>query len=198
MSNYATKSLIDIAEEILLEKKAQANMYELFDIACEKKGLGEEVKANLIAQFYTDMISSAKFVYLGENEWDLKEHQEVALWEKDGSYYKEYNKVDIPVVEEVKPKVVEVVKVEPVVEEKLPVVDFDAPTVEDTTFEPAVDAYNEEVMEEETKVEEVTFDLPVEETTEYEDVFEEFEEDDDFDEEKYNEYMDTYEDQYDD
>ncbi len=193
MSDYANKSLIDIAEEVLFTKKAQANMYELFDIACEKKGIEETSKTDLIAQFYTDMISSAKFVYLGENEWDLKEHQEVSLWEKDGSYYKEYNKVDVPEIVEEKPVVV---APKPVVEEK-PVVDFEAEAPVDTDFEPAVDAYNEEVMEVETKeVEEEIPAIPAEEP-EYVDVFEEFEEDDDFDEEKYNEYMDTYEDQYD-
>ena len=196
MTQYVNKSLIDIAEELLLEKKTQINMYDLFDAACAKKGIDEDAKANLVAQFYTDMISSAKFVYLGENEWDLKEHQEVALWEKDGSYYKEYNKVEVPeeVVEEVKPepKPVVIEEPEPVFE------DIEEEVLEETTFEPAVDAYNEEVMEEEvTPIEDQI--IPAEEVeTGYEDVFDDFEEDDDFDEEKYNEYMDTYEDQYDD
>lgn len=195
MSNYATRSLIDIAEEILAQKKTQTNMYELFDIACEKKDIKETEKVNLIAQFYTDMISSAKFVYLGENEWDLKEHQEVTLWEKDGSYYKEYNKVDVPELEEEKPKPVVVKpKPKPVVEVvPEPVIEVEPEVVADAV----IDEYNKEVMKEETVAVEEEIVAVATPETDFEDVFEEFEEEDDFDEEKYNEYMDTYEDQYD-
>ena len=52
MKNYNGKSLIDIAEEILIENKAHTNMYELFDVACERKGIVKESKNKLIAQFY--------------------------------------------------------------------------------------------------------------------------------------------------
>lgn len=179
MSNYSGKSLVDITEEILLEKKSQENMYVLFDNACAKKGISDEDKVELLAQYYTDLISSAKFVYLGENEWDLKNNQDISLWEKDGSFYKEYNEVEMPEEEEVAPK--KEVKPEPVLAE---------PIVEETVEQKPVKVVDttpktEVIIEE---VDKSDFD---------EDLFEE-EYEDDFDEEKYNEYMDTYEDQYED
>lgn len=187
MSNYSGKSLVDITEEILLEKKSQENMYVLFDNACAKKGISDEDKVELLAQYYTDLISSAKFVYLGENEWDLKNNQDISLWEKDGSFYKEYNEVEMPEEEEVEPK--KEVKPEPVVAE--PVVA--EPVVEETVEEKPVKVVDTTPKTEVVIIEEADksgFD---------EDLFEEEEEyEDDFDEEKYNEYMDTYEDQYED
>lgn len=184
-------SLVDIASIILEETKEPINLYDLFDEVLKRKEIEVEDKAEVLALFYADLTISAKFVYTGENKWDLKSNQKIELWEKDGSYFKEYNEVEIPeeYLEKPKPKttakpavkVPKVEKEEPVKEET-PVVE-EAPVVEETTVaketpvvDPAVAQYEEQAAEE--------FE---------EDLFE-----DDFDEEKYNEYMDTYEDQYDD
>lgn len=205
------KSLLDLAEEILLEKKEHTNMYELFDIACKKRGIKESHKKELIAQFYTDMISSAKFVYLGDNEWDLKGNQEITLWEKDGSYYKEYNKVDVPGEISDDPKVVKAAKAKAAKAAraakakiakaaKLKAAAEEAALLEEASAVVEEPVVTVEVVENEVAVGK---DIPViveiipEQTLEFEEeLFEEV--DDDFDEEKYNEYMDTYEDQYED
>lgn len=183
-------SFVDIAELILKEKREPTSVYDLFDKVCEEKQVTDEEKLDSIAQFYADITTSAKFVYVGENTWDLKENQKIDLWEKDGSYYKEYNEVVIPeeYLEKPKPKpqpkaepVVEEAKVEPVVEEPV-----------QETVEVVAEPVQEEVQKplDESVVPAVEEDV---DSDEFDDeLF------DDFDEDKYNEYMDTYEDQYED
>ncbi len=181
------KSLIEAAREVLEVEKMPVNLYDLFDRVTAEAGLSEEDKQAAVTKFYTDLTISAKFVYVGNNEFNLKANEKIELWEKDGSFYKEYTVVELPeeYKEAPKPKKTKkaapvVVKAEPVVEEVLEVV----------------------VVEEEPVVTEAPVVAPVVEpaaegtAVDYEeDVFEEY---DEFDEDKYNEYMDTYEDQYED
>jgi DNA-directed RNA polymerase subunit delta len=186
-------SLVDIASIVLLETKEPMNLYDLFETVIKRKEIQVGDTTDLLTSFYADLTVSAKFVYTGENMWDLKSNQKIELWEKDGSFFKEYTEIDIPeeYLEEDKPKPVKAkakpVKATPVVEEETvvevaPVVEEEivakvAPVVEKPKASEVVDAVKE--YEEATSEE---FD---------EELF------DDFDEEKYNEYMDTYEDQYD-
>ena len=189
-------SLVDIASAVLLETKEPMNLYDLFTEVIKRKEIEVEDITDLLTGFYADLTVSAKFVYTGENMWDLKSNQKIELWEKDGSFFKEYTKIDLPeeYLEEEKPKPAKVVKPvvekveEPVVEPVAEPVIEEAPVVEPTVEETPV-------VEAATETPEVD---PVQEYEEY--VGEEFDEElfDDFDEDKYNEYMDTYEDQYDD
>ena len=185
-------SLMDAAVALLKSERKPMDIYLLFDKITEEKELSEEQKNDLITKFYSDLITSAKFVYTGENEWDLKDNQKIELWEKDGSFYKEYNVIELPedMLEEEKPKpkpkakpvVVEEYKEEPVVEA--------APVKEEVKPEPVVE------VKEEVKPEVEPVVTPDEAYDAFEDeVFDDY---DDFDEDKYNEYMDSYEDQYDD
>jgi DNA-directed RNA polymerase subunit delta len=188
-------SLVDIASIVLLEVKEPMNLYDLFETVIKRKEIKVGDTTDLLTSFYADLTVSAKFVYTGENMWDLKSNQKIELWEKDGSFFKEYTEIDIPeeYLEEEKPKPVKAkakpVKVAPtpVVEEK-PVVEVE-PVVEE---EPVVEVAPVVVKPKASDV--------VDAVKEYEEATaEEFDEElfDDFDEEKYNEYMDTYEDQYD-
>lgn len=189
-------SLIDAAVALLEVEKKPYDLYQLFDILTKDVELSDEEQGEIVTKFYSDLTTSAKFVYTGDNQWDLKANQKIELWEKDGSFYKEYTKVDLPeeykeapkpkkaaaepVVAVAKPKA----KAKKVVEE--PVVEV----VEEVKPEPVVEA-----VADKTPVPEFTESTKDEVVANYEEeVFEEFEE---FDEDKYNEYMDTYEDQYD-
>lgn len=189
-------SLIDAAVLIMSQEKQAFDLFELFDRVAEEFDLPAEQRDTLLNKFYTDLVTSAKFTYVGDNHWNLKANEKIELWEKDGSYYKEYNVVELP--EEYKidpyastkkpkpaaqPKVEEPVVVAAVeeVEEEV-VLDVPATPVVEPVMEPVV-AEDEPVLEVE------------EEETEDEEIFEDY---DEFDEEKYNEYMDNYEDQYDD
>lgn len=181
------KSLIEAASMLLENEKMPVNLYDLFDRITGEVGLSDTDKKEAITKFYTDLTTSAKFVYVGNNEWNLKVNEKIELWEKDGSFYKEYNVVDLPeeYKEAPKPKKTrktKAAKVEPVivVEEKPEVV-----VVEETPVVAAVEPVVAPVAEPAAEEAAVNYE---------EDVFEEY---DEFDEEKYNEYMDTYEDQYD-
>jgi DNA-directed RNA polymerase subunit delta len=195
-------SLIDAAATLLSTEKHPIDLYELYDKITSELELSEsEKEANLI-KFYTDLTVSAKFAYVGDNKWNLKINEKIELWEKDGSFYKEYNVVELPEEYKVEPyvnvKKAKVKKETPVVEQKLTKKEEVAQTdifnlpeepVEKQTEEPIVEPIDDthNIMESEPVVDVV------------EEFEEEFEEDyDDFDEEKYNEYMDTYEDQYED
>ncbi len=94
-------SYIDVAEEILTSSSDPIDLYDLFDqVVASFPKLGKDISLNdLISDFYNDLTSSAKFVYLGSNHWDLKRKHGVELWEKDGSYYNEYKEVYDEVIE---------------------------------------------------------------------------------------------------
>ena len=72
-------SLIVVAERIVFEKKEAINIYDLFDLVATEKGLSNPEKAAYISQFYSDLTTSAKFSYVGENKWDLKENHKLIL-----------------------------------------------------------------------------------------------------------------------
>ena len=187
-------SIIDAAVMVLESEKKPYDLYQLFDLVTKDMELTDDEKVDYLSKFYNDLTTSAKFVYVGDNQWDLKGNQKIELWEKDGSFYKEYTKVDLPEDYKEEPRVVKPaakaepkvvvtaeakpeVKPEPVipviedkVEETKPELSFEEPVVAPQVEEEVVDTYEEEI-------------------------FDDF---DDFDEDKYNEYMDTYEDQYDD
>ena len=196
-------SLVDVAEIILLEKKEALNIYELFNLVCKRKEVKENMKKELISQFYADLTVAAKFVYVGDNTWDLKGNQKIELWEKDGSFYKEYTEVVIPdeyldkeakkptKAKAKKAKVPKAVK-EVVEQVEVKEVDVEAKPEKEDVVVPVVEAVTEPV------VEAVVADAKPAVEGETPEVVEEFEEElfPDFDEEKYNEYMDTYEDQY--
>lgn len=192
-------SLMDAATKIMLKEKHSFNLYDLYDRVSELLNLSKEEHQELLSKFYTDLTTSAKFIYVGDNEWNLKANEKIELWEKDGSFYKEYTVIDLP----------EEYKIDPYAQKKKP-----KPPVKEDKPEPTPEPVVEETKEEPVVVEEVVVEEPViepvaEEPTskkadidfedeEYDEEEEVFDEYDDFDEEKYNEYMDNYEDQYDD
>ena len=177
-------SLIEAAVTELENNKMPCNVYELFDKVAAKKEMSEEEKGEAITKFYADLTTSAKFLYVGNNEWNLKSNEKIELWEKDGSFYKEYTVVELPEDFKEDPKPAKAPKKAKVVKEQVVKVVEPKP-------EPEVIVVEEPVK---PVVEPVAVVAPKTEGTE-EEVFEEYE---GFDEEKYNEYMDTYEDQYDD
>jgi len=191
-------SLVDVAEIVLRETKEPLDLYALYDAVCERKNIKPEDKDDIVSQFYADITVSAKFVYTGDNMWDIKSNQKIELWEKDGSFYKEYTEVVIPeeyLEKEVKktpePKVSKAKAATPVVEEVVEEAKVEEVVVEEVKVEETV---KPEANDTKTTVEPVVGEKTGEASTE------EYEEElfDDFDEDKYNEYMDTYEDQYED
>ena len=202
MIDLNEQSLINIAVDIL-EERHQGNqepvdLYELFDMVLEKKGVEIESVSDVLSSFYADITSSAQFVYTGQNRWDLKKHHKIELWEKDGSHFNEYLEVDDPELDEIiahkahlEKEHQEKLERRRIQEaEKLKEAEEAETLVEEIEEVPVVEAIEEEVIE---AIEEEVVEVEKAEETETE-VEEEY---DDFDEDEYNEYMDTYEDEYD-
>ena len=79
-------SMIEVAESLMLQKKKPQSIRNLIKEVIEMKGIDAN-DADKIAQLYIDITTSAKFVYCGEDTWDLKERQSLELWDRDGSYF---------------------------------------------------------------------------------------------------------------
>lgn len=79
----AEMSMINLAMEILLEEKKAMDFKEIFEKIAELKGLSEEEKAELIAQFYTDLNIDGRFMTVGSNLWGLKRWYPVDQIEED-------------------------------------------------------------------------------------------------------------------
>lgn len=192
MVNTKEQALIDAATRILKEKKEPLEFYELFNIVCAEKDYSDDTKLKVVTQFYTDISTSAKFVYTGDNTWDLKEHQKTDLWEKDGSFYKEYTEIVESDYADLKTAVIEP-EAEPVLlkAEKVEKIEKEVTPEKEEKVDKIDHAKIEKVFAERSEPGVVRD----EDYVDYDEVIED-EEDEDFDEEKYNEYMDTYEDQY--
>lgn len=168
---YVNKSMVEIAEEIL-RSEGKKNIYDLLETVVALKDISKEDTEKL-TQLYIDMTLSAKFVFCGNDEWDLKENN-LELWDKDGSYFN---------------------TTEDVVEEE----EDDTLTVDDYYIPEEDDL---ELKDDEDDEEEEDGILPDEEDDvllleDDEVVIVEDEEDIDFDDDDYNEIMDDYEDMYD-
>lgn len=66
------KPMIDIAYDVLCEKKKALAFGDIWMKVSEEKGLNEKQKEDKIAQFYTDLSLDGRFVNMSDNKWDLK------------------------------------------------------------------------------------------------------------------------------
>jgi len=196
MTDRKNMSIMELAHVILSEKEKAMSFVELYDIICAEKGIAEEEKAENTSQVYSDFITSAKFIYVGDDEWDIKGRQTIDLWDKDGAYYDEYPdyEEELSLFDEkaddeysIKDDVPE----EEDEEEKVYEDDFDEDDIEDeddTEYDAFEDETEDDYIEDE---EDLVFDEEAEEEVEGEEVEE-------FNDEEYNEYMDDYEEMYED
>lgn len=79
-------SLIEIALEIMDEKKEPIDIYTLIEETLARKGV-IDTDGTYAAKLYTDITTSSKFVFMGENKWDLKSRQSLDQFDKDGSSF---------------------------------------------------------------------------------------------------------------
>ncbi|MBN2696065.1 MAG: DNA-directed RNA polymerase subunit delta [Bacilli bacterium] len=179
MTDLNQLSILEVAEKLLHESKEPMSFIELFQAISEAKGLSDEQRNEIISQVYADFIISAKFVYVGDDLWDLKSRQSIDLWDKDGAYYDEF----------------------PDYAEELEELESEEEYEEEEELDEEED--EEELDEDEEEEEVYEDDLDYDDFDEDEEDYIEDESDivpdveDDFDDEKYNEYMDDYEKMYD-
>lgn len=172
MENISQMSLLEVALKIMEEKGGVVNIYSLIDEVLALKGL-EDSDNTLATQLYVDITTSSKFVYMGEDNWDLKSRQSLDQFDKDGA---SFNPKDGSFEEDEED------------ENDEDDLDEDDESDEDEEDE---DEKDESEEDEESEEEEEYFEDEEDESDE-----DDLDEDDSIDEEKYNEYMDDYEDLY--
>ncbi len=170
-------AMLDVAEILLKESTKPLTIQEIIKSVAEIKEISLD-DIDRMTQLYMDITQSAKFVYCGDDQWDLKERN-LELWDKDGFAF------------------VHAEEIEEDVEEDL---DFTEFVLEDEEEEVVKDdEEDEEEVDEEIKEEKayIEIDLPIKSTDDDVEDEPEIEFDDDYDEDDYNEIMDDYEDMYD-
>src|SRR3954464_10168371 len=65
-------SLIELAYELLANKKQAVSFKEIMDEVAKLKGLTEKDMKTRIAQFYTDLNIDGRFLAIGDNQWGLR------------------------------------------------------------------------------------------------------------------------------
>ncbi len=191
MTKRKNMSIMELAYQILDEEGKALSFIELYDKICVEKEISEEEKLENISQIYTDFITSGKFIYVGDDEWDIKGRQVIELWDKDGAYYDEYPDYEEELSLYGGEKEID--------EYSIP--DFDEEEdEEDSQYEDDFD--EEDIIDDDTEYDD--FEDKEEDYIEDEEdlLFEEDEEDEEteeeFNDEEYNEYMDDYEEMYED
>lgn len=179
MENISQMSLLEIAIKLMEQKKTKQNIKTLMKEVLEMKGLDDEDKS-LATQLYIDITTSSKFVYMGDGEWDLKIRQSLDEFDKDGSAFN--NKDELFEDEE------------------------DIKEIED--YESEYDDYDDEDEEDNDDLYEYDDEDEEDDDDSYEyededdyigdDILDDAEvySEDDFNEDKYNDLMDDYEDMY--
>ncbi len=184
MENISQMSLLEVAIYLMEQKKTKQPIRELIKEVLEMKGL-DDLNGELATQLYIDITTSSKFVYMGNEEWDLKVRQSLDEYDKDGSAFN--------------------TKGEDLDEEDEDLSDEDSDEYEDDDYDDDEDEDSEEDEEDEDSDEyeddEYDDDEEDEDSEDDEDSIIDGEEterysEDDFDEDKYNDLMDDYEDIY--
>lgn len=177
-----TLAMLDVAEVLLKESGKPLAIQDIMKNVAEVKEIPLS-DIDKLTQLYMDITQSAKFVYCGDDQWDLKERN-LELWDKDGYAF---------------------VHAEDIEEDTEEDLDFTEYVLEEEEEEVEAEAEDDEEAEEEDLDEEIKeekayidVELPVK-STDDEDIDEpeiEFD-DDDYDEDEYNDIMDDFEDMYD-
>lgn len=178
-NNEQYKPMVEIAEEII-RKNGKQNLYTLINTVAEIKGFSTDDAEKFIL-LYLDMTLSSRFVYCGNDEWDLKENN-LEIWDKDGSYFAKEDEVDFDDDDEDEEEEIVLEEYYSVVDD-LDIVDEDDDEIED----------KDEEDEEEDVEALLDDDIPFY-STDDDDVQEP---ELDFDDDDYHEIMDDYEDMYD-
>ena len=178
--DFSQLSMLEAACKIMEGKNGPFNLVQLIEETLKAKGL-EDSTGELTAQLYIDITTSSKFVYMGNDCWDLKCRQSLDEYDKDGSVYNEGQYEDDD-------------------EDDRTSADFETDT-DDFDSDDEDDEDEDKEYEGESEFEEESDDdedYSDQDDAEFHEVDEEDNfEDDDFDEDDYNDKMDDFESLYD-
>lgn len=93
MENISQMSLLEVAVKLMEQKRSVQNIMSLIKEVLEMKGITDE-EGEYTTQLYIDITTSSKFVYMGNDEWDLKSRQSLDEYDKDGSAFNSNEEVD--------------------------------------------------------------------------------------------------------
>ena len=161
MENLSQMSLLEVAVKLMEQTQGVKNIRALIKEVLELKGLSDE-DGSISTQLYIDITTSSKFVYMGNDEWDLKSRQSLDEFDKDGSAF---NTKDDEIDDE----------------------------LDDDLDEDDLDDEDEDDFDDDNEDED---DLDDEDDLNDGEDMERYSEEG-FNEDKYNDYMDDYEDMYD-
>lgn len=86
MENIQQMSMLEVAIKLMNDKKNKQPISKIIKETLEMKGL-DDTDGTYAAQLYIDITTSSLFVYMGDEEWDLKIRQSLDEWDKDGSAF---------------------------------------------------------------------------------------------------------------
>lgn len=170
--NTEQLSMLEVAIELLNQKKTPQLMLSLIQEVLELKGL-DDPDQTLATQLYIDITTSSDFVFCGEGKWDLKSRQSLDVFDRDGSYFNTGEEYKEDETEEV----------------NLDDYNIDDEDDEDSQY----DEYDDEDDDEDDEDIDYHDDLSIDDIDSNEDDEVYY-----LDEEEYNDIMDDYEDMYED
>ena len=88
------KSLLEIAIELLEQKKKPQKIMTILKEVMEIKGVKQSLAKELAPQFLLDFMQCGYFVYCGDDCWDLKDRQPTSVLDKDGTDFEIYSEED--------------------------------------------------------------------------------------------------------
>ena len=184
MENYSELSLLEVAVKIVEDKKSPINIYELIEAVLAAKGLTDDENKTLTTKLYVDITTSSKFVYMGEENWDLKINQSLDEFDKDGS---DFNSKDDYIEDEADEDEDDILDEE------------DEDDLDDEDDEDDDEDRDEEDEDDEDDLDDDDRDEEDDDLDDdLDDDEDDLDDDEDFKEDKYNKYMDDYEDMYED
>lgn len=184
MENISQMSLLEVAIYLMEQKKTKQSIRALIKETLEMKGL-DDVDGSLATQLYIDITTSSKFVYMGNEEWDLKTRQSLDEYDKDGSAFNvkgEEEEFEDDLADDL--------------EEEEESEDEDDEESEEESDDDLDDNEYEDEDDDEFDEDDEESDDEDDDAIIDGDEIERYSEDDDFDEDKYNDLMDDYEDIY--
>lgn len=98
MTNTEEMSMLEVAEQLIQRKIKPQKFDKIAKEVCEIMGISDEEFEVSVAQFYSDLTLSGKFVTVGEDKWDLKSRQKYEVANYD-SYDIEFDEEDLVVDE---------------------------------------------------------------------------------------------------
>ena len=75
MNTNEEMSMLEVAEQLIQRKIKPQKFDKIAKEVCEIMGISDAEFEESVAQFYTDLTLSGKFVTVGEDKWDLKSRQ---------------------------------------------------------------------------------------------------------------------------